>query len=284
MPQSHRSFWKFGLVALAMAALAVVILGMSQRTRPGGHLPPNPIAPTRTSVRLEDGVNYLQGAYLAYAGDWSVRAKGLPLRHGVDYRDVLFIEPDTFPAGTEIHWAWPERPPQAGVYGFMHVAYGYYAGGVPKEEVPSRRIKDIRKLKTHFMISTSNIDGQYNILSETFLTRVSRDFASRSAEVGFLSAVSDDGRIFFDLGRSLGSWTDPDQRVWSVAVQGQYFMFIPAEAAARAATLHFDEAFRWLISKQELTGEEWFNGLAIGAEPVSGSGTMRLEAWDVDYR
>jgi hypothetical protein len=243
-----------------------------------------PARVSSTALVLGDAVNHFQGPYVAYAGDWSVRMGGVRLRHGVDYADSIVVEPATFPAGTEIRWSWPMATPPKGVYGYMHVAYGYYAGGVPHEPIPSRRIKDIAALKTVYRVAASQTSGGYNVLSETFLTSASGDFKTKLKEIGFLTEISRTGREFFGYSRALGQWRDPSGVTWSVAEAGGYYMFVPADGELEAGTLHYDEAFRWLTSRGELTGEEWFNGLAIGIEPVAGSGTARIEDWKIEYR
>jgi hypothetical protein len=43
------------------------------------------------------------------------------------------------------------------------------------------------------------------------------------------------------------------------------------------ATLNF------LMAKGVITGAEWFNGIALGVEPVSGSGELRLTKWAMTY-
>lgn len=42
-------------------------------------------------------------------------------------------------------------------------------------------------------------------------------------------------------------------------------------------------ALSFLISHGVITGNEWFNGIALGVEPFSGSGTSTLNQWSVDY-
>jgi hypothetical protein len=40
-------------------------------------------------------------------------------------------------------------------------------------------------------------------------------------------------------------------------------------------------ALHWLEAKKLITGNEWFAGLGIGAEPVSGMGKMTIKEWKV---
>ena len=60
-------------------------------------------------------------------------------------------------------------------------------------------------------------------------------------------------------------------------------MFIPADDVL-TGTIDCKAALDFLRAKGQLTGEEWFNGIAFGIEPVTGSGSLRVESWAVDYR
>lgn len=245
-------------------------------------IPPIPVPPG--AISKGDRENYFNGPYIAFASDFSVSATGLPLRHGLDYRDTIIIREATFPAGTEIHWRWPKTPVKAGVYGYMHLAYGYYSGGVPQQPVAPIQVAALGQLKTRFDVAVDASGGDFNVLSETFLTAKPADVATKTLEVGFLTRVSQSGRRFFDQAEQLGTWTDPSGRVWEVAIVGGYCMFIPLEGEMNSGELDYAAAFRWLVAKGRLTGREWFNGLAIGIEPTEGGGSMSIRRWDVIYQ
>jgi hypothetical protein len=270
-----------GVVVLAVAGLITWrAVAPSLAAEPAIH----DIATPPGAIVKQDRENYYSGPYIAYAGDWSVDTGKVALRRGDDYRDHIFIRPATFPAGTDIHWQWPQKEAASGVYGYMHLAYGFYAGGVPKEPVEAKQVSRIAELKTDFKVTTSKTSGDFNVLQETFLTSKRADSKTRVLEVGFLTGVSNSGRKFFEGSRHLGTWTDPDGRTWDVAINRKYCMFVPVLGDFSSGVLHYDAAFRWLVTMGELSGDAWFNGLAIGAEPVAGSGSMRVERWNIVYR
>lgn len=267
-------------VAISLAGIAAFAMLASMNDGP------SPLRPTDTPVPKgwilkKDGENHWQGPFIAYAGDWSTTTKMINLRRSIDYEDRILINPKTFPAQTLIEWRWPNSPAKTGVYGYMHLAYGYYAGGITREKIAPVRVADLGAIHTDFTIEMTGDPAHANVLSETFLTSAPGDFNTKVIEVGFLPSISASGRSFFDAGEQLGAWTDPSGRVWNVAAQAEYFMFIPAKGRFLSGRLDFAAALRWLMAKKRVTGKEWFNGLAIGVEPVQGFGKMKIVKWRV---
>jgi hypothetical protein len=238
----------------------------------------------RGAIVKYDGQNYYEGRYIAYAADWSAASGRINLQRGVDYRNVLIIQPGQFPARTTIQWHWPDRTAKTGVYGYNHLAWGYYAGGVPKEQVRSAQVADIAELVTDFDVAVSAERGEFNVLSETFLTLKERDFSTRDVEIGFLTDASPTARRFAGRAKQFGTWVDPGGRAWNVTLHDKYCMFIPVRGAMHRGRIHYGAAMKWLVARDVLTGREWFNGLAIGVEPVSGMGAMDVKRWRVTYR
>lgn len=277
-----RSVYKWGVIALIGVAAATAVANRDDVLRA---MAPNEALQLVTApkgwVLKKDSENYKQGPYVAFAADWSVTTGKLKLRQGVDYADNMIINPKTFPAGTVMRWQWPNGKPPSGVYGYLHVAYGNYAGGAPIEPVPPVRIANMPDIATDFAVTINGDPKRYNLLSETFLTALPASFATRGLEIGFLPNVSDDGRSFFSGGEQLGTWRDPGGREWKVAIRGKYCMLIPTDATFTSGTLYFGAVIKWLMSQGRLTGQEWFNGLAIGVEPVGGRGSLRVDKWRV---
>ncbi|QXT35537.1 hypothetical protein KV697_17705 [Sphingomonas sanguinis] len=264
---------------------AVMLLAVTNRTDVLQAIAPSEplqkVTAPRGWVLKQDSENYKQGPYVAFAADWSVTTGKLKLRRGVDYADNMIINPRTFPAGTTMRWQWPGGKPPSGVYGYLHIAYGNYAGGAPVQPVPPVQIANMPDVKTDFAVTIDGDPTRYNLLSETFLTAKPAQFATRGLEIGFLPNVSADGRSFFAGGEQLGEWRDPGGRTWKVAIRGKYCMLIPDGPTFTQGTLYFGAVIQWLIDQGRLTGQEWFNGLAIGVEPVGGRGSLRVDKWRV---
>ena len=245
-------------------------------------------APAEAPVILGDKDFYTKGSFIAYAGPWSTYfGAGTALKHGVDFADEIVVQPETFPANVELAWHWPMTPPMhTGVYGYNALSYGSYDGGVPQAPITPRQVKDIGALTETFGFQMARPIGDFNVLTEFFLTKKSGG-EEKVAEIGFFLHAEKSAIPFADAGEQLGHFTDSTGRVWKVGVQpapaGPYYMFIPAEDVL-TGTVDFKAGLDFLRNKGRLTGEEWFNGLAFGIEPVSGSGSVRVQSLSVTYR
>jgi hypothetical protein len=245
-------------------------------------------APAEAPTILEDKAFYTKGSWIAYAAPWSTDVKGGPaLRHGVDYADEIAVQPGTFPANAEFSWHWPLLPPKhTGVYGYNAVSFGSYDGGMPQTPIPPRQVKAIETLWEAFRFAMPRSIGDFNVLTEFFLAE--KDSGEpKVGEVGFFLHAAKSAIPFADAGEQLGAFTDATGRSWKVGKQtaphGPYYMFIPAGDVLEG-TIDFKSALDFLRAKGQVTGKEWFTGLAFGIEPVAGSGSVRVENLSVTYK
>ena len=236
---------------------------------------------------LADKEFYTKGSFIAYAAPWSTDiGAGKELKHGDDYADEIAVRPETFPANVEFSWHWPlVLSKHTGVYGYNALSFGSYDGGVPAVPVAPRQVKGIGALAETFRCAWARPIGDFNVLSEFFLTH--KPGGAQVAEIGFFLRAARSAVAFADAGQQLGTFTDATGRTWKVGKQsaphGPYYMFIPADDVL-TVTIDCKAALDFLRAKGQLTGEEWFNGIAFGIEPVTGSGSLRVESWAVDYR
>lgn len=237
-------------------------------------------APAGDPLILPDQKFYTQGHFIAYAAPWSTFGPKPenPLKSGVDFADAIVVRPDKFPAESEFTWHWPLTPSKtSGVYGCNAISFGSYDGGVPAEPIPPKQVKEIRKLSAAFAFEMAPPLGDFNVLTEFFLTR--EDAEQKVAEIGFLPRPARSAVEFANSGEQIGIFQDAEKRQWKVAVQGSpagpYYMFMPAREVL-SATVDFRAALDFLSGKGRLTGDEWFRGLGFGVEPISGSGSLRL--------
>lgn len=51
-------------------------------------------------------------------------------------------------------------------------------------------------------------------------------------------------------------------------------------------TIDVREFLKALVARKVITGQEWFNGIAFGTEPVAGAGQTEIDIhrWKVDFR
>lgn len=237
---------------------------------------------------LGDREFFTRGSFIAYSAPWSTYfGAGTAMKRGTDYADeIALLQPAAFPAHVEFSWHWPLVPPKhTGVYGYNALSFGSYDGGVPETPVDPRQVKAIGALSTTFRYSLTHPIGDFNVLSEFFLTSKAGD--GKTAEIGFLLRPAKSAIAFAGAGRQLGTFVDPAGRAWKVARQpaphGPFHMFLP-DGEVLEGTLDCKAALDFLRVRGCVTGEEWFNGLALGIEPVSGSGSMRVERFTVDFR
>lgn len=237
---------------------------------------------------LADKEFFTKGSFIAYAGPWSTYfGTGMALKHGIDYADEIAVRQETFPANVDFSWHWPlTTAKNAGVYGYNALSFGNYDGGAPEVPVEPRQVKAIGTLTETFRFSVARPIGDFNVLSEFFLTS-EKGTEKKVAEVGFFLRSAKSAISFADAGEQLGTFTDATGRAWKVGKQpaphGPYYMFIPAGDVLEG-TIDFKAALDFLREKKQVTGDEWFNGLAFGIEPVTGSGSMKVESLAVDYK
>ena len=237
---------------------------------------------------LADKEFFTKGSFIAYAGPWSTYfGTGLELKHGIDYVDEIAVRPESFPANVDFSWHWPLVPAKnAGVYGYNALSFGNYDGGSPEVAVESRQIKTISTLTETFRFSTARPIGDFNLLTEFFLTS-EKGSEKKVAEIGFFLRTAKSAIAFADAGEQLGTFTDASGRAWKVGKQpaphGPYYMFIPTGDVLEGS-VDFKAALDFLRAKGQLTGEEWFNGLAFGIEPIAGSGSVHVESLAVSYK
>jgi len=270
MNRNTRSSWMMnGLVGLAVITGGSFVLA------------------AETPRVLADQEFFTKGSFIAYASPWSTFfGAGKSLKHGVDYADEIVVRPDTFPANVDFSWHWPLTPPKdVGVYGYHALSFGSYDGGEPETAIRPRQVKMIRTLTERFRFSMARPIGDFNVLSEFFLTKTPGT-EDKIGEIGFFLHASKSAVEFADAGEQLGSFTDANGRIWKVGKQpaphGPYYMFIPAGDVLEGA-IDFKAALDFLRVKGAVTGEEWFNGLAFGIEPVTGSGSLHVESFSVRY-
>ncbi|HEX7783539.1 MAG TPA: hypothetical protein VF509_12095 [Sphingobium sp.] len=145
-----------------------------------------------------------------------------------------------------------------------------------------RQVKNIKTPTAKFDMTLSG-DGEYNILTESFLTRAAKDFSTK-LEVGFYSHSTNGSASFAKSGTTIGTYVDSDGRSWTVTKVDQFAMFLHGGGTdLLSGTLDLKSAFAFLVARGVLTGDEWFNGVSVGMEPLRGNGVATIHSWSVSY-
>lgn len=234
---------------------------------------------------LADQVFYTKGSFSAYAAPWCVLKTG-KLSVGKDLVDTISLAPSTFPNDVVIRTSAPMADPTSfgcGVYGYHHVAYGNYDGGVPQTPVAPRQVRTITSFTSRLDVtSASEGGGQYNVLHEFYLTSAAGKEDAKVIEIGYFLHASASAAAFAATGTSVGTFDDPSDRRWEVRKAGTFVMLMPADGKdVGSTTLDVKALLAFLTGKGLLTGDEWFNGMAVGTEPVRGDATTVIRAWTV---
>jgi hypothetical protein len=232
---------------------------------------------------LGDFQNYARGAYGAYASPWSTFTDK-SLKRGFDYTDTVDVSPDTFPDNTVLNWRWPDHVGQkSGVWGYMHLFMGNYDGGKPPIPTQPRQVNGIHTLAEDFDLA---YDGppDFNLLNEFYLTSRAGDAAAKKVEIGYFLHVSPQGAAFFERGKPIGSYRDQAGRLWRVRMAGVYCMLVPADGRDLLhGSIDIRATLAFLQAKGVIKGDEWFNGIALGSEPIKGAGRLDVRHWKVVY-
>lgn len=265
------------IALLALVLLAGAVVAAPFAFRAGGR---------GDRVTVKAGTTYTQGQYYGVVSPWAVADRPV-LRRWASVSETMWANLRTFPANTRFNWAWPPYAPRngPGVWGYHHLGYGNYDGGIPEKPVAPRQIRDIRVLTTAFGWTGDFRFGEATVLTEFYLRRDPRDSESKRLEIGWFLHASPTTRRFVDAGRQLGTYVDPTGRQWRAALQDRFLTFSPADGRdVPAGVLDMRHALGWLTAKGFARPDDWFSGVAIGAEPIKGFGNVEITRWQVQFR
>jgi len=236
---------------------------------------------------------FAQGSYHAYPGMWSLYADntmglGRAAVENVDFESNIHVNTKDFPQGSTIQWRVPGfLAPKTGVYGYLQLAFGNYAGSMVPTSVTPRQVNDIDRLEVMLGYSYSG-DQTFNVLNELFLLADPDDQSSQLFEVGLLAHVTSDTVWYFDRADQVGVFTDSADRLWRVAIDwtapaAPYVMLMPQDEQDVMGKFDWLQILDYLRSRNIISGDEWFTGIAAGVEPLGGAGRLELKAFDVTY-
>jgi hypothetical protein len=230
---------------------------------------------------------YTRGSYIAYAAPWSARSSKLVA--GKDFVDTIAIHEATFPAQTKLAWHWPlDLPTKTGVRGYNALSYGNYDSALPERPVQPVRVRDIKLGWQSFDWRHDLVTGDFNLLAEFYLTRTAGSTDAKTVEVGFMLHVPTATRAWLGKNPRLSKWRDAFGTQWNVTRNEgpgiPYIVLIPASGMDLPnGRLDVKGALDELRRLGVITGEEWLNGVAFGAEPISGSGSVTVIDWEVHW-
>lgn len=238
------------------------------------------------TLKLGNFQSHLLGQFSAYTGMWAVNLAPAQTAN-LKATSSVRVYP-TFPRGTVFTWDVTPDPNWTGVNGFLSLAYGNYDDS-PSSITP-RKVNTITDLTLTVGWSFRG-NASTGLLCECWLSPASTATGpiTKTAEVGFWPKVSPQAASFAagTVAVGSGSFTDTHGAVWLVRqdtslAQPYYFAYRPGYASHQGP-LHFKDLFAFLTTAGKITGNEWFNGLAFGPEPRSGSGSLVISEFIPSY-
>jgi hypothetical protein len=235
----------------------------------------------------QDEELYTKGSYIAYAAPWS--AQSSKLKAGKDFVDTITIDEKHFPAKTRIAWHWPlDLPKRTGVRGYNALSFGNYDSGVPERPVTPIQVKAIRTGWQSFAWRYEPIAGDFNLLAELYLTSTAGNSEAKTVEIGFMLHAPDTTRQWVQSGVAKSDWRDAFGTTWEISQNKgpgiPYVIFTPKGGTdLLKGRLDIKGALAELRRAGVISGDEWLNGVAFGAEPVSGSGFIIVDDWTVHW-
>lgn len=236
-------------------------------------------------IVLKSEQPYMRGSYAAFAGPWSRW-----LDHSItDFTNRISIDAAQWPRNVGMSWEFPQKYASTGVYGYNYLAFGQYWDLKPPQPVAPKKFSDIRSLSfaADFRLLAGSADS--NVLAEFFVTREPGNIDSRTAEIGWLLNMPQRTKDYFRNGRQIGVYKDARGREWQVAshndgAAGHYILFAPkAGAPPFRAPIDALASVRWLAARGEIGLDTYFNGMAVGVEPLKGAGSIAIRRFDVTF-
>ncbi|MET0375384.1 MAG: hypothetical protein ABW128_14160 [Rhizorhabdus sp.] len=230
-----------------------------------------------------------EGSYMAFASPWCSYIDKT-LDQGTDYLDTVTYTAGDLATGKNIQlkWRWPalaKRSPACGVFGYDQVAWGNYDGGRVMSPIAPRQVLSIKTLSLSHDITESAEDQEYNGLAEFYLTKEPGAANLKAIEIGWFWNAPAATVAWAATGRQLGTFSDRYSRKWTVSVNkggasGTFVTFIPS-GKLLAGTFDAKAAIDFLRDRGLVNGAWWFNGAAIGVEPLGNSGSALIRKFTV---
>lgn len=261
---------KFVLAACAVAVLAA------------GAIAAIDFRPNDPRIQLRAGQEFTQGNFLAFVSPWGAD-NALTGLWG-NRADSIRVDPGRFPGNSRISWRWPPfgPPGKLSIWGYDHLAFGDYDGGLPEQAVEPRRLSQIHRFEQAFRWNGNFEYGAATLLTEFYLRNDPVNADNKILEIGWFLHAPEVTRKFVAEGKQIGDYRDPAGRVWQVARNEAYITFLRKDGRdTPEGRLDMFHALRWLAAKGAVEGDPWVTGLALGVEPMKGIGHAEIQQWQV---
>ena len=240
------------------------------------------MAVSSSTVTLFESTAWTAGVYTAYLSPWGAGA----LQYGVDYTDSLTLDPNNFPNGVLISWSWPASPAPLGVYNFDAIDFGDYKGTSPQTPISSTQINNIGTLSENVSLVLGGNEANFDVITDMFLTSQANNENTQVAEVEIFLHTPQYSANWANSLSVIGTFTDSGH-TWKAAIgTGAVpdIVIIPTDANdVLSGSINILTMLDYLVAQGALTGNAYFNGLALGAEVRDGSGSLGINNFAVTY-
>jgi hypothetical protein len=222
------------------------------------------------------------GPYWAMNSTWNQNG----LVNGSGFTQSLTMEhPDSPNIETTIAWSWPQTPAGYNVYSYPAVFYGDYPGfNAPANNVASEQINSLKTLTLSQNVSFTGQTDQYDGMYDGYTT---------SKPDGDSSTIQHETEVYIHSPGYVQDWienlpqhhfTDSQGLDWTIATQGNIVIFAPSDFRDLTNyTTDFKGLLQAAVADGVMSGNEYFNGIALGNEPREGSGSMTIHSFQVNY-
>lgn len=227
-----------------------------------------------TPIVIEDRTNYVSGVYTGFLSPFS----GVELTPNT----MTITIPPFFPNDVTIAWNYSSTP-CVGVCAFLLIAYGDYAGG-PTTLVPPVQVNNLSAATETHNLTFGGTTSGYDVIDDTFLY-TDAGAQTRAEEVEVFLHTNTQVANFVAAAPSQFSTTEVISGVtWTVACYCNQatpdILFMPTnQADIPNATLDLKAMYLYAKSQGAITGNEWFTGMALGAEPQANGGSMAITSF-----
>jgi hypothetical protein len=230
------------------------------------------------------GYGMKTGPWWTYTNPWNRGS----LVHGVDYNQSITVIPKAMPNGTVISWSWPNQIPSY-IYSYPMLVYGVYDRGTSRAGVKpaSMQISELTTLLLQHNVSIAATSGSVNdfdVIYDGYLSTTA-DGNTNAAEISvFIHTPNSSLTYMRGLSPRYTGYVDGDGVAWDMAFHGTQMCIWPHNGAdVLVKTIDLKAMLSYLVTQGVLTGNEWFNGIAIGAEIIRNAGTLTVNSIEITF-
>jgi hypothetical protein len=235
---------------------------------------------TTTISGDNETANLNGGPYWANNLTWNIGN----LVNGTDFTESITMDnPNSPNNGTTISWNFPNTPATFNVYSYPEIGYGPSGGHEPATSVTPEQIGNINTLTLSNNITLSGNTDQYDVIYDTFLTSAPGGFSAPTHEIEVYLHTPSYSQYFNNVPHQ--NFTDANGVQWTIAEpNSSQVLFAPTNYQDMTnATIDLKAMLQAAVADGVLSGNEYFDGLGLGAEPQQGSGSITINSYSVNY-